>query len=230
MKKILVAVLCMGPHSQEINVGLLETLLQLEKPDGYDIEVTTSYRMPVDANRNHIFKHILDNPQFEWVLMLDSDISPPKDILNMVKWNKDIVSGMIMIMKKNIPQPCAMKLIKGKLRPVILSDFQKREDDLIEVDGIGTGCLLVHRSVIEKIPKPWFKFEYNEDGLVHIGEDYHFSLKVREKGLKIFVDSSKPCGHYKYMDLLSINRLLYDAMSGKFKLKDLWKTKKDTNI
>ncbi len=222
MRKILVAIMCRGPHSQEISVELLETIMQLEKPEGYEVEVSTSYRMPVDSNRNFVFKKVLETPDIEYILMLDADISPPKNILEMIKHNEKIISGMIMIMKKGIPQPCAMKLVENTLTPVILSDFQKRADSLIEVDGIGTGCLMVHRSVIEQIQPPWFKFEYDSYGIMSVGEDYHFSLKARANNFRIFVDSSMPCGHLKTLNLLDINRLLYDAISGKYKLKDKW--------
>ena len=133
MKKILVAILTRGPHSQELNAGLLETMLELKKPKGFDVVVTLSYKMPVDANRNSLFKTVLEDEFIDYVLMVDSDIEPPKDILDMVKYKKDIVSGMIMIMKSGVPTPCAMKLINNKLRPVGLSDFKKRSDSLIEV-------------------------------------------------------------------------------------------------
>ena len=84
-------------------------------------------------------------------------------------------------------------LVKGDLPTAILP--AKRED-LIECDGVGGGCLLIHRRVFDAIEKPYFKC--NPD--TFIGEDFYFCRKVREAGFKIYLDPSILCGH-KQRDL-----------------------------
>ena len=43
------------------------------------------------------------------------------------------------------------------------------------------------REVFEKIPPPWFEFRYDEQGLLTLGEDFHFCEKVRDAGYEIWV-------------------------------------------
>lgn len=75
-------------------------------------------------------------------------------------------------------------------------------DQLIQVDATGTGCLLVHRSVFEKMkeiyepPFPWFQ-ETVKDGR-HIGEDVTFCNRARECGFPIAVHTGIKTGHVKW--------------------------------
>jgi GT2 family glycosyltransferase len=66
------------------------------------------------------------------------------------------------------------------------------KDDLVECDGVGGGCLLVHRQVLDAIEPPWF--EYNKGTFV--GEDFYFCRKAQEAGFKIYADPSVLVGHY----------------------------------
>jgi 2-polyprenyl-3-methyl-5-hydroxy-6-metoxy-1,4-benzoquinol methylase len=66
---------------------------------------------------------------------------------------------------------------------------------LIECDAVATGCLLIHRSVLEKIPAPWFEYEAGGNS-----EDLTFCDKAKfEYGFPIFADISTICGHYNWV-------------------------------
>lgn len=58
---------------------------------------------------------------------------------------------------------------------------------LIEVDGQGMDCVLIHRSILEKIS--WLDWEQNDD-------DYPFYDKCKALGHKVFIDTSIQCKHY----------------------------------
>lgn len=58
---------------------------------------------------------------------------------------------------------------------------------LVEVDGMGMDCVLIHRSILEKIS--FMSWEQNDD-------DYPFYDKVKELGEKIFIDTNIQCKHY----------------------------------
>ena len=82
------------------------------------------------------------------------------------------------------------------------------QNSLIEVDVVGAGCLLVHRSVIERfVAQPLDPnrgktvFDWRVD-MAHVlppgegmSEDFVFNLAARRAGYKIVVDTSVQCRH-----------------------------------
>lgn len=203
--------------SSQINASLAKTLQSLDSPDtekNYEVSVSFSYLQPVDANRNEMVKNFLNNPDNEWLLMIDNDIVPPVDILSMVEHGEKVVSGVCTIKKDKVPQPVIVKEDESRTnyRQVNLSEYQDevREDGLLEVEGIGTGCLLIHRSVLEEMKPPWFRFEYNEYGGLALGEDFYFSRRLRENDVPMYVDTNMVCSHYKKTDLTEFATVVAD--------------------
>ena len=84
---------------------------------------------------------------------------------------------------------------------------------LIEVDSVGTGCLLVKADVFKNVKYPWFKFD-EIDGRP-IGEDVYFAHKVRELGYKIFVDTSINVGHVTTMIINTEFYMAYKQVAAK---------------
>ncbi len=78
-----------------------------------------------------------------------------------------------------------------------------KREDLIECDGVGGGCLLIHRRVFEAIEKPYFKCNPG----TFIGDDFYFCRKVQEAGFKIYLDPGILCGH-KEKDLIGYRHFL----------------------
>ncbi len=79
-------------------------------------------------------------------------------------------------------------LVKTDLPTALLPP---KKEDLIECDGVGGGCLLIHKRVFDALEKPYFKC--NPGTLV--GEDFYFCRKAREAGFKIYLDAGILCGH-----------------------------------
>jgi hypothetical protein len=78
------------------------------------------------------------------------------------------------------------------------------EDEVIEIDAAGTGCLLVHRSVIEKFRAEsdsvhqQGKWGFFQDMPLHgqwVGEDLLFSLRAKGFGFKIFAHTGVQLAH-----------------------------------
>lgn len=180
----------------------------------YDLKVSFSYLQPIDANRNKMVKSFLENEDNEWLLMIDNDVVPPGDILKMVDHDKKIVSATVTVKKEGPPQPVIVReRDDGKLRSISLEEFNDEVTDegLIEVDGVGTGCLLVHRSIFEEMQPPWFKFMYNEDGTLKLGEDFYFARKLLEKGEDVYVSAEYVCSHFRKTDLTEYAQLVAEA-------------------
>ena len=62
---------------------------------------------------------------------------------------------------------------------------------------IPTGCLLIRMSVFDKLPRPYFRFESNEESGDIIGEDYIFCDRARAAGFRVWCDPalSHEIGH-----------------------------------
>jgi hypothetical protein len=91
----------------------------------------------------------------------------------------------------------------------MLNENLYQEDKMLDVFAIGFGACLIHRSVFQELPLPWFKtnWEYvipeTKDirvvGGVNMGADFYFSLQCHRYGIPIHLD----CGvlvHHMEMD------------------------------
>lgn len=170
-----------------------------------------------DSARCGIVEDFLDSgADIMW--MLDSDICPPKHVLDIItqygdKWQ---CAGA--------PYPVFMASPGEAHRQVIFTVYNQIAPDPITkapriaptnvpdegtafVDGIATGCLFIKREVFDKLERPYFEFKYDPITRQPIeGEDIGFCLKMVKLGIKFFVDFSMVCKHYKNnIDLLEIN-------------------------
>ena len=178
---------------------------------------------PVDANRNALVQQFLEDENNEWLLFIDDDMIPKFPLEELFKSGKKIVGVLTVVMQNGIPGPLIMKSYPGtEKNPVLFEPMKEgdvkalpQEDRLIKVDGVGTGMLLIHRDVFKAIDPPWFKFQYTNDGLIELSEDYYFSEKAKKAGFELFVDPNCVCGHAKYVDLYDMNKLMYRMATAK---------------
>jgi len=197
----------------DMSAELSKTLQSLKAPDtekNYRINVNYSYQQPVDANRNQMVKTFLDKPNAEWLLMIDADCCPQRDILKMVERDKPVVSAITAISKGGVPRPVVLKNENGNYRVMGINEFYEKtqEKEVVNVDGVGTGCLLIKREVLENIEPPWFSFVYNEHGGLELGEDFYFSKKVQQNGFDMYIDTKQLCSHFRKTDLLEVLRII----------------------
>jgi hypothetical protein len=155
--------------------------------------------MPYDHARNAAVQQFLQS-DCSHLFFLDSDVIPPSDaILRLLARNVPVVSGMYC--RRSPPHGIPVAIKNGTW----LTNFRKGE--VVEVDYVGAGCLLVRRDVFEALPpsdaarnKHWFDWRVDMAGLVPQGEavseDFRFCQLVREKlNTKILLDTSIECRH-----------------------------------
>ena len=63
------------------------------------------------------------------------------------------------------------------------------QDDLVEVEGVGMGCMLVKTSVLDDIPQPWFEFGWTPESNDWLGEDMIFCQKMAQAGNTVKIDT-----------------------------------------
>jgi FkbM family methyltransferase len=66
---------------------------------------------------------------------------------------------------------------------------------LVEIAGSGFGCVLVKKRVFVDIGYPQFVYKTALDHANTVSEDTYFCMKAREKGYKLFADTSIVCDH-----------------------------------
>ncbi len=158
--------------------------------------------MPYDMARNQGVHAMLSNG-FEYVFMLDSDVIPPNDaVLRLLNHNVPIVSGMYC--RRSPPHGVPVAIKDGKWITELPGPGR---NPIMEVDVVGAGCLLVHRSVFETMPpsragKKWFDWRVDSPELFPQGEamseDFTWCLNARRAGYKVLLDTSIRCRHVGY--------------------------------
>ncbi len=156
--------------------------------------------MPFDHARNVACQAAI-NAGVEWIFFLDSDVVPPKDaILRLISYRQPIMSG---VYHRRSPPHGVPVMIKGPTWYVVPPN-----SGIVEVDLVGAGCLLIHRSVLERFMinpldagrgKTVFDWRVDMAGILPQGEalseDFSFCLHARKMGYKILVDTGIQCRH-----------------------------------
>jgi len=128
----------------------------------------------------------------EWaathILWLDSDTSFPfYTAFKLLSHNQALVAGNYPT--RVLPYKTVAYKKEGDWESYIKhgNDIEPSKD-LIQVEGIGMGCMLTSIEVFDAIGKPWFNIAYDERTDDYLGEDMYFCLRARENGYKIYVD------------------------------------------
>lgn len=197
------------PHMGQMRAELAQLLLSLQAAEPrYSFTWLLAGGMSFhDYARNMIVEEFLKT-KAEWLVMVDADILPPRNFLNMLEHPDAKVVGAVCHIWAN-----------GQLQATVYSKneatghYETRPDvvafsGLVETPVTGTGCLAIHRSVFDKLKKPYFTFEY--DPLTRArtkGEDIYFCEQITKAGFKIFVDTNIVCNHMKEIGMYGIFKM-----------------------
>ena len=202
-----------------VNNGTIDSMLVLdlihiakEKNGHFDHLVQVGNVGLTTRSRNVVVKTFLEQTDADWLLMIDSD-----ERLSLETWHKlidsahdkdrPIVSGLVFAAffdgddgLRPVPTIYRMDPEKG-LEAIDGYPI----DELIEVDATGTGCLLIHRSVLLDMQKQatvnqgkdwaWF-VEGAIDG-TYFGEDLLFSKRLKSLQYKIHAHTGAILPHHK---------------------------------
>jgi hypothetical protein len=202
-----------------VNDGTISALLAMDfihiarnKDTKFDHMVQVGNIGLTTRSRNVVVKTFLETTDADWLLMIDAD-----ERLSLETWFKlinsahskerPIVSGLVFAAffddedaLRPVPTIYRMNETTG-LQPI--DDYP--ENELIEVDAVGTGCLLIHRDVFLDMQKnatpnqgkdwAWF-VEGAIDG-TYFGEDLLFSKRLKSMGYKIHAHTGAILPHEK---------------------------------
>ena len=120
----------------------------------------------------------------EWALWLDSDMMfPPTTLLRLLAHNQDIVACNYM--KRSYPFKSVAFMDTNDWESWVPL---QSEDELLTVEAIGMGCVLMRTSVFEKLNRPYFEYTYQPKTKDWGGEDFTLFKKLNKVGHQVKVD------------------------------------------
>jgi hypothetical protein len=164
-----------------------KSLAALRKPGGSE----TKFVIGSDAivGRNHQVAEMTG----EWLWFIDDDHDfPPDTLMNLLAHNVEVVVPICLMRAAPFnPVDFVGEDENGYLIPLDLTSAGR--SGLAELYAAGASGMLVRRSVFEAFRQRWPDANYFEHG--ERSEDIIFCERLRELGIKIYVDLGSRIGH-----------------------------------
>lgn len=213
-------IFCIPGNSFSRNFLLAWTeLIASMQRHGHQILLSTNYDaniyyarlkcLGVDVLRGIDQKPFNGEIDYDFLMWIDSDvIFKPEDILKLINYNLDIVSGCY-IMRDNVNYPIVEDLnydyfLKHSSFQFINKDTLKQKRSLFEAAYVGFGFLCIKKGVFEAMKYPFFepvRMIINDNIQDYASEDVSWCINIRKLGFKIMVDPTIIVGHEKTLIL-----------------------------
>jgi len=148
----------------------------------------------------------------DYVLMVDNDVTPPKDaLLNLLSHGVDVVLGYYAHRNADnvyTGRACVRKYLKDDGTPWFnyplesewtadeLREMREAGEYLVQIHGGGMGCVLIKTSVFERLDYPWYDWvNYHDKNIGMLSEDLYFCEKCKADFTPIYTDTRVACGH-----------------------------------
>lgn len=225
-EKVVVAY-CFGTITPEFHLSLCD-LIDFDKLTGKNRIVG---RIPIRTTniadgRNAAVRKFLESTDADWLCFIDTDQEFAPDTVERLVASADpderpILSALIMAFRpeRQVPVGPACVVLSETDPPMPITPLTIPADQHWQVAAIGTGCVVIHRKVLEavgkeftgKTPFPWFDHapwervdqKTGQKVLDAMGEDYTFCFRAQHLGFPCFVDTTIDVGHVKGQTLYS---------------------------
>jgi hypothetical protein len=166
----------------------------------------------LSKQRNRVVKQFLDGTKSDWLLLIDSDEQLSVEAFDKLletahDKERPVVAGLVFagFGIEGAPYPKPVPAIFQDAPEGFLPLYKYDKNSVFEIDAAGTGCLLIHRSVLEKMRETADKNQGPDwcwfwDGPVDgnwIGEDLLFCRRIRALGFPIYVNTGAILPHQK---------------------------------
>ena len=165
--------------------------------------------------RNAAAKKFLDERQSEWLLWLDTDMGFAPDVIDQLlavadPVHRPIVGALCFVQRQRevdgmggyhcAPACTIFDLVEDK---GILGRSEYPINSLVQCAATGSACILIHRSVFEKIRAEfgdiWYDRLPNVYGEGLMGEDISFCVRAGAIGCPVFVHTGVKTSHLKHL-------------------------------
>ena len=212
--------------NDEVKVSYMDSILnlssELAKAGIPSIRQHIMNTSLITKARNECLSNWMNTTKLDYFLFIDADIGfNALDVIKLMNYDKPLVAGTYP--KKHLDwqeiQNClyndvpeSSKELFEKTSQYTIYDLKEnkrcRETNLLEVERVGTGFMMIKRELIQKLAKKYKKLIYKENGKKGYGmfetmiknkelisEDYSFCERVREIGEKVYVDTDIQLTH-----------------------------------
>jgi GT2 family glycosyltransferase len=165
----------------------------------------------ISTARNIVARSFLEKQTAPWLLMCDTDMTFPADMVDRLIAAADPVQRPVvgaLCFTQNTDDPAkgpysTMYELTEKDGDLAFVRYTKwPENTVVRVAATGAACLLIHRTVLERVGKasgdraaPWFR--ESVAGAALIGEDLTFCLRCAAAGIPVHVHTGARAGHIK---------------------------------
>ena len=178
------------PTNRQFKPQTVSSLVQMvaySKHDYSFVIPTKGYNTA--ENRNYIVAQAFKNNS-DYLLLSDDDmLYPPDSLEKLLAHKKDIVGATYSV--KQLPP----SLVIGYGEQVKSDEEAQKQTKPFKCEALGGGLLLIKLEVFKKIKPPFFGYEWYDNGMVKMSNDWWFCKKAREAGIDIWCDPTIQCGH-----------------------------------
>ena len=179
MTKVIIG-MSVADYVRTQTVGTLIQLFQ-KRPDMGFIFEQGPY---VSFNREEVAARFM-NGDGTHLFMVDSDMMFKPEVLDALLAHDKEIIGARYYRRQGKEKDPAVKTrydMPGMSLP----------DKIYKNYATATGCMLIKREALEKIPRPWFALGTEERP---VGEDIYFSEKAKKHGIEIWEDATLEVKH-----------------------------------
>lgn len=179
--KILIAV----PTFENIKPECFKSIFGLRNPENYNLFFDYVKGYDCARARNEIAKLALKH-DFDYVLMIDSDVSVPKDtVVKLLECETDIALGWYYKKRTKTDQTVIYDFGKDYTdKNMIYGEILLKINNPFDIKGGGLGIALVNVNVFKKMAYPYFKYIIYDNDTV-LSEDLYFCTEARKYGIDI---------------------------------------------
>jgi len=163
----------------------LTEIVKLNTMNGLDTQVIMDASTILLTQRERLATFGLETGA-DHLLWLDSDIVAPATTALRLLAHKEPVVAANYIRRQLPAKGVAYEVIGDWQNPL---PFEP-QDDLVPVEGVGMGCMLMRADIFNQIPKPWFEFGWTPKSNDHLGEDMILCQKIAEVGYTVKIDTN----------------------------------------
>lgn len=225
------------PHGGEVDAYFAHGMMQLIKlyPDRISSFNNVLGLGLLAKSRNIIVKTFLDQSSEDWLLMIDSDeYLAPEAFEKLVEAaDKDkypFICGLYFGLDQTNhtyikPVPLIFKMTDRGVEPY----FDYPRNEIVEIYAAGTGAMLIHRSVLEKMREAygevygedWCWFQDGPlDGNKWLSEDLNFCQRAQDIDIKIFAHTGVLLPHHKPIWVMESHYMMWKAQEAVLKHND----------